>query len=52
MATQKLIEVVLTKPHRHRGRDYQPGQKIDVSEAEARFLQNNKVIKVIPATAK
>ncbi|HTF96501.1 MAG TPA: hypothetical protein VL995_10235 [Cellvibrio sp.] len=47
----KLIEVTLDKAHRHAGRDYQPGQKIDVTLSEAKFLLNHKVIKQIPAGA-
>lgn len=45
MAATNLIEVTLEKVHTHAGREYQPGQKIDVTEAEGKFLLNNKVIK-------
>lgn len=49
MATTNLIEVTLKKVHTHAGREHQPGQKIDVTSSEARFLLNNKVIAEIPA---
>lgn len=43
--TTNLIEVTLEKAHTHAGREYQPGQKINVTESEGKFLLNNKVIK-------
>lgn len=52
METTKQVEVTLEKVHTHAGREFQPGQKILVSESEARFLLNNKVIKSIPAAAR
>ena len=52
MDTTNVIEVMLEKPHTHAGKPYQKGQKIIVSESDARFLLNNKVIKSIPAAAR
>ena len=42
------VDVTLIKKHRHAGRDYQPEEKISVSEQEAQFLLRNKVIDKVP----
>jgi len=34
----KRVEVTLAKPHTHGGRDYQAGDKIEVTEAQRAWL--------------
>jgi len=52
VSNSNLITVKLEKVHTHAGTEYQPGDEIDVSEIEAKFLLNSKVIKEIPAAGK
>lgn len=49
MAATELIEVTLKKIHTHAGEELPVGEKIKVTEIEARFLLNAKVISEIPS---
>lgn len=38
------MKVTLKKPHTHAGKDYKPGEQIDVDEARAKWLAELEVI--------
>ncbi len=42
----KKVEVILDRPHTHGGKDYTKGDKINVSEQQARWLADHGVIAV------
>lgn len=44
------LTVTLDKPHTHQGKAYAVGDEIKVSQTEAEFLANLRVIKKIPKT--
>jgi hypothetical protein len=39
-----LIEVKLAKPHTHKGKQYKPGDKIQVNAIELAFLRKAEVV--------
>ena len=41
---QKLVEVILVKPHKHAGQRYEAGAKIMVSEPDRDWLAEQKII--------
>lgn len=40
---QQLVEVTLGKAHEHAGKQHQAGEKIKVSEPEAKWLTDNGI---------
>lgn len=39
--------IMLLKPHEHAGKKYDPGARLEVDDADAKFLIDNKIGKII-----
>ncbi len=47
--TEKTVKVTLAKKHTHAGVDHPVGADLDVDEATAKWLRDNKVVAADPA---
>lgn len=45
------VRIELLKPHRHAGRDYKPGQYLELPEEKAAWLVSVGTAKAVPASA-
>lgn len=46
---QPRVRIELLKPHRHAGRDYQPGQYLELPDGKAQWLVSTGVARTAPA---
>lgn len=49
-AKEKTVTVTLIKAHTHRGKGREPGEQIEVTEAQRSWLLERKVIAAVSAT--
>lgn len=46
---QPRVRIELLKPHRHAGRDYQPGHYLELPDGKAQWLVSTGVARIAPA---
>lgn len=46
---QPRVRIELLKPHRHAGRDYQPGHYLELPDGKAQWLVSTGVARTAPA---
>lgn len=47
---QPRVRIELLKPHRHAGRDYKPGQYLELPDGKAQWLVSTGAARTAPAT--
>jgi hypothetical protein len=44
-----MKKVILLTPHRHDGTNYEPGARLDMNDADAKFISDNGIGKIVTA---